>query len=74
MIKKNISEEKSSPKQPAHGSKQTYMKPVLTALGTVAELTLGQNGSNIDGRCTRTKKGFGNGTPKHCEDRGQPLY
>jgi len=54
--------------------KKSYSKPDLTSLGTIADLTLGQNGSNIDGRCTRTKKGNGFGTPKHCEDRGAPLY
>jgi len=35
--------------------KRAYVAPTLVTLGTVAELTRGQNGSAIDGDGTNTK-------------------
>lgn len=37
-----------------------YSKPTLEELGRLAELTMGQNGSTLDGNRTFTQTGGGN--------------
>jgi hypothetical protein len=37
-----------------------YKTPQLTELGSFAELTLGMNGSSLDGQCTTNQRGYGN--------------
>jgi hypothetical protein len=37
-----------------------YKTPQLTELGSFAELTLGMNGSSLDGQCTTNQNGIGN--------------
>ena len=43
--------------------KAIYTAPYLTDFGSVAELTLGQNGTSVDGN-NNTQSGGGNNTPK----------
>ena len=41
-------------------NKLTYMPPTLELLGTVSRLTMGNNGSSLDGLGTMTQFGPGN--------------
>lgn len=41
-------------------AKATYFTPMLRRYGSISELTLGNNGSSIDGNNTMTQSGGGN--------------
>ena len=52
-----------------------YNRPEVEDLGRVSRLTMGNNGSSLDGNCTMTQHGIGNddqddGGPNSCSNKG----
>ena len=59
----------SFPMDTLDATRQSYAAPTLSDLGSVARLTMGNNGSSLDGNCTFTQRGFGNNN-EDGNDRG----